>query len=138
MLGVDVHELFAPFDPYTDLFFNFAPGFGFPSPTSPPHLMISSPTEWGPVVPKILETKCPLFLTSFSPADMERDVRSLDGCDGVSGEFDWILTPGDNPFKSERWEVNDFDPRVLIKRNWGIWGIRGKRRDIQEGFVFTL
>ncbi|EJD52945.1 hypothetical protein AURDEDRAFT_180553 [Auricularia subglabra TFB-10046 SS5] len=134
----DVHELFAPFDPYTDVFFNFSPGFGMPSPTTPGMLQINSPTDWGPVVPKLLETKCMLFLTGFSPADIERDVRSLDTAEGVSGEFDFILTPGENPFGSEKWEVNDFDPRVLIKPNWGIWGIRGKRRDIQEGFVFTL
>ncbi|KAH7107510.1 zinc-finger of mitochondrial splicing suppressor 51-domain-containing protein [Auriculariales sp. MPI-PUGE-AT-0066] len=134
----DVHELFQPFDPYTDVFFNFAPGFGMPSPTSPGLAQIAAPDEWGPVVPQVLATKCMMFLTGFSPADVERDVRSLDGVDGVSGEFDFVLSPGENPFGSEKWEVNDFDPRVIIKPNWGIWGIRGKRRDIQEGFVFSL
>ena len=134
----DVHELFGPFDPYTDVFFNFAPGFGMPSPSSPGLLQIAAPGDWGPVVPQVLSTKCMMFLTGFSPADVERDVRSLDGVEGVSGEFDFILSPGDNPFGSEKWEVNDFDPRVIIKPNWGIWGIRGKRRDIQEEFVLTL
>jgi splicing suppressor protein 51 len=134
----DVHELFGPFDPYTDVFFNFSPGFGMPSPTSPELLQIASPSEWGPVLPQVLSTKCMMFVTGFSPADIERDIRSLDGVEGVSGEFDFILTPGENPFGSEKWEVNDFDPRVIIKPNWGIWGIRGKRRDIQDNYVFTL
>jgi len=84
-------------------------------------------------VPLILETKCPLFVTGFSPTDVERDVRSLDGVEGVSGEFDWVVTPGANAFGSEKWEVAEFDPRVMVKTNWGIWGIRGKRRDIRSG-----
>lgn len=63
---------------------------------------------------------------------MERDVRSLEGALGVAGEFDWVLTPGVNPFGSEKWEVADFDPRVMVKVNWGIWGIRGKRREVDE------
>lgn len=82
----------------------------------------------------ILETKCPLFVTGFSPTDVERDVRALDGVEGVSGEFDWVLTPGVNPFGSEKWDIAEFDPRVMVKTNWGIWGIKGKRRDIREGY----
>ncbi|KAG8930948.1 translational activator for mitochondrial COX1 [Tulasnella sp. 418] len=128
-----VHAQFAPFDPYTDVFFAFSPGFGFPSATSPPLTQMASPTEWGQDIPMILDTKCPLFVTGFSPTDVERDVRSLDGVEGVSGEFDWILTPGINPFGSEKWEVAEFDPRVMVKTNWGVWGIRGKRRDIRQG-----
>ncbi|KAB5596529.1 Mss51-mRNA processing-like protein [Ceratobasidium theobromae] len=127
----DVHPQFeGTFDPYTDVFFAFCPGFGFPSPTSPSELQISAPGEWGRTVPLILQTKCALFVTGFSPTDVERDVRSLDGVEGVAGEFDWIVTPGENPFGSEKWEVADFDPRVMVKTNWGVWGIRGKRRDV--------
>ncbi|KAG8993295.1 translational activator for mitochondrial COX1 [Tulasnella sp. JGI-2019a] len=130
----DVHAQFAPFDPYSDVFFAFSPGFGFPSPTSPPLTQSASPTEWGPDLPQILDTKCALFVTGFSPTDVERDVRSLDGVEGVAGEFDWVLTPGTNPFGSEKWDIADFDPRVMVKTNWGIWGIKGKRRDIREGY----
>ncbi|KAG8919163.1 translational activator for mitochondrial COX1 [Tulasnella sp. 417] len=130
----DVHALLGPFDPYSDVFFAFSPGFGFPSPSSPPLTQIASPTEWGPDLPMILDTKCPLFVTGFSPTDVERDVRALDGVEGVSGEFDWVLTPGVNPFGSEKWDIAEFDPRVMVKTNWGIWGIKGKRRDIREGY----
>ncbi|KAG6891337.1 hypothetical protein C0992_008791 [Termitomyces sp. T32_za158] len=135
----DVHAQFQhTLDPYSDLFFMFCPGFGFPSPesvseeTGEPLLQISSPTEWGPVMPMLLASKCPIFVTGFSPADVERDVRSLSTAPQVAGEFEWVITPGPNAFGSEKWEVADFDPRVMVKANWGIWGIRGKSRDIQE------
>lgn len=126
-------------DPYTDVFFLFCPGFGFPSPsgathptTGEPLLQAESPTEWGGVLPQLLQTKCAVFCTGFSPADVERDVRALARVEGVAGEFDWVVTPGENAFGSEKWEVADFDPRVMVKTNWGIWGIKGKRRDIRE------
>ena len=134
-----VHPQFQEtFDPYTDCFFLFSPGFGFPSPksvneeTGEPLLQIASPTEWGNVVPLLLATKCPIFVTGFSPADVERDVKSLSVAPEVAGEFDWVITPGPNAFGSEKWEVADFDPRVMVKTNWGVWGIRGKRRDVRE------
>ncbi|KAI0928633.1 hypothetical protein AcV5_006141 [Taiwanofungus camphoratus] len=136
---LDVHANFQDtFDPYTDCFFLFSPGFGFPSPhstsevTGEPLLQIASPTEWGPVIPLLLASKCPIFVAGFSPADVERDVKSLSTAPEVAGEFDWVITPGPNPFGSEKWEVADFDPRVMVKTNWGIWGIRGKRRDVRE------
>jgi splicing suppressor protein 51 len=136
---MDVHDLFSEtYDPYSDVFFFFSPGFGFPSPTSvleetgEPLPQVASPTEWGPVLPALLATKCAIFVTGFSPTDVERDVRSLSKAPGVAGQFDWLITPGPNPFGSEKWEVADFDPRVMVKVNWGIWGIRGKSRDIKE------
>lgn len=135
----EVHPQFQEtFDPYTDCFFLFSPGFGFPSPkstheeTGEPLLQIASPTEWGPVIPLLLASKCPIFVTGFSPADVERDVKSLSTAPEVAGEFDWVITPGPNAFGSEKWEVADFDPRVMVKTNWGVWGIRGKRRDVKE------
>jgi len=131
----DVYPYFqGKFDPYTDVFFLFHPGFGFPSSSGDSDLQISSPADWGPVLPQLLETKCAIFATGFSPVDMERDVRSLDGVEGVSGEFDWVVTPGPNSFGSEKWDVAEFDPRVMVKTNWGIWGIRGKRREIAETY----
>ncbi|KAH8116929.1 zinc-finger of mitochondrial splicing suppressor 51-domain-containing protein [Phellopilus nigrolimitatus] len=135
----DVHPaLFDSLDPYSDVFFLFSPGLGFPSasgaltPAGEPVLQISSPTEWGDTLPMLLQSKCSVFVTGFSPADVERDVRALAQAEGVAGEFDWVVTPGENAFGSEKWEVADFDPRVMVKTNWGIWGIRGKRRDIRE------
>lgn len=134
----EVHAQFQhTLDPYSDMFFFFSPGFGFPSPDSfaengEPLLQIASPTEWGPVLPMLLASKCPIFITGFSPTDVERDVRSLSMAPEVAGEFEWVITPGPNAFGSEKWEVADFDPRVMVKTNWGIWAIRGKSRDVQE------
>lgn len=136
---MEVHAQFQEtFDPYTDCFFLFSPGLGFPSlesvdeATGEPLLQVASPTEWGPVLPLLLASKCPVFVTGFSPADVERDVKSLSTAPEVAGEFDWVITPGPNAFLSEKWEVADFDPRVMVKTNWGVWGIRGKRREIRE------
>jgi len=141
----DVHAQFQhTLDPYSDLFFVFSPGFGFPSPESvdengQPLLQIASPTEWGPVLPMLLASKCTIFVTGFSPTDVERDVRSLSSAPQVAGEFEWVITPGSNSFGSEKWEIADFDPRVMVKTNWGVWAIRGKSRDIQEhSSIFKL
>ncbi|KAJ6488603.1 zinc-finger of mitochondrial splicing suppressor 51-domain-containing protein [Mycena vitilis] len=136
---IDVHHLFSEsLDPYSDAFFFFSPGFGFPSENSfaedgiTPLPQIASPTEWGSVLPLLLESKCPIFVTGFSPADVERDVRSLSEAPDVAGQFEWVVMPGPNTFSSEKWEISDFDPRVMIKANWGIWAIRGRSKDIQE------
>ncbi|KAJ8517325.1 hypothetical protein ONZ45_g5491 [Pleurotus djamor] len=143
----EAHAQFADsLDPYSDCFFMFSPGFGFPSTepdsvdehTGEPLLQIASPTEWGPVMPMLLASKCSIFVTGFSPADVERDVKSLAKAKDVAGEFDWVITPGPNVFGSEKWEVADFDPRVMVKTNWGIWAIRGKSRDIRERSGFSL
>ncbi|KAG2348476.1 hypothetical protein BDR05DRAFT_980670 [Suillus weaverae] len=141
----EVHAQFQDtFDPYTDAFFLFSPGFGFPSPNSvseldgKPYLQVASPTEWGPVVPALLATRCAIYITGFSPADVERDIRSIETAPDVAGEFEWVITPGENAFGSEKWEVADFDPRVMVKTNWGVWGIRGKGREVRERSSFSL
>ncbi|GAA6029383.1 hypothetical protein JCM8097_003649 [Rhodosporidiobolus ruineniae] len=125
----DVHDVLGPFDPYQDVFFAFSPGFGFPDEVDPTKTQLE--TNWNGAVQSILETKCALFCTGFSPADVERDVVALDKAEGIKGEFDWLLTPGENVFASEKWEIAEFDPRVAVKTNWGVWGIRGKRYEVR-------
>ncbi|KDE06543.1 hypothetical protein MVLG_03192 [Microbotryum lychnidis-dioicae p1A1 Lamole] len=126
----EVHDLLGPFDPYLDVFFSFSPGFGFPDEQDPTRTQLE--TNWSSSILSILETKCALFCTGFSPADVERDVVALDKAEGINGEFDWLLTPGENVFGSEKWEIAEFDPRVAVKTNWGIWGIRGKRYEVKQ------
>ncbi|KAE8246431.1 hypothetical protein A4X06_0g5018 [Tilletia controversa] len=214
----DVHAQFEPFDPYTDVFFAFSPGFGFPSqlavreleesrqrkredeasrkearqiyfagaeagaevgggkdaaaaaaaarpfvaadPTvqpeggdipsaEPPEAfpaeqgassaftalttapIVQAQREWARALGQILSTKCALISTGFSPADVERDVLAFESVEGVRGEFEWLITPGENVFASRQWVIADFDPRVAVKSNWGLWAVRGKRYDIE-------
>jgi splicing suppressor protein 51 len=159
----EVHAQFGPFDPYQDIFFAFSPGLGFPDqsliasrqPGDAP--LVQAQTSWHKALLQILETKCGLFFTAFSPTDLARDVSALYGTqpptaapnapseypstvtlptepvppiEGVTDEFDLILTPGQNPFGSRKWEIAEWDPRVAVKTNWGMWGIRGKRYEV--------
>lgn len=81
----------------------------------------------------MLKYVSPSFLSeSSSDATLQRDVLALDETEDVAGEFEWVLTPGKNEFKSERLEVAEFDYRVIAQTNWGVWGIKGKR------YVFFL
>lgn len=110
-----------------------SPGFGFPSSIAPGQLQVNREAEWGETLPLVLETKCPLFVTGFSPKDVERDVQALgaygsggrgtlllracslncplvvfhlsEGLPDVDGRFDWLINPGENHFASEKWEV---------------------------------
>lgn len=127
----DIHDSLGPFDPYLDVFFAFSPGFGFPAEDGSGRTQLE--TNWLSSVLSILETKCALFCTGFSPSDVERDVVALDKSEGIKGEFDWLLTPGENVFGSEKWEVAEFDPRVAVKTNWGIYGIRCVRSSPAPG-----
>lgn len=182
-----VHLLFEPFDPYTDVFFAFAPGFGFPSviaveeqarlraeerdeerkmqearetyhaknaptdeePVAPqtgfrptevaknpaggdvpsdepaPAVVAMRPAkgqftslqtapivqaqrEWAQALGQLLSTRCALYISGFSPADVERDVLAFESVDGVSGEFDWLVTPGENVFASQQWAIGSY------------------------------
>jgi splicing suppressor protein 51 len=178
----DLHDQFGPFDPYTDIFFSFSPGLGFPhqegmvarnrspevetetqhasSVTTQPQ--VQAETTWKATLQKILSTKCPLFFTAFSPLDLQRDVSALYGTnppsfrhgtssrlkefpdyvgapaapvghiEGVTDEFELILTPGKNTFGSLKWEIAEWDVRVAVKANWGVWGIRGKKYEVVQ------
>ncbi|CBQ73214.1 related to MSS51-mRNA processing protein [Sporisorium reilianum SRZ2] len=104
-------------------------GHTFTALTAAP--VVQAQREWARAIGQILSTRCALVATGFSPADVERDVLAFESVDGVRGEFDWLITPGENVFASQQWAVADFDPRVAVKANWGLWAVRGKRYDIQ-------
>jgi splicing suppressor protein 51 len=215
----DIHSQLEPFDPYTDVFFAFSPGFGFPSvigqdevnrarweardeqermvnaretynagnarpsveeshpaggdtPSKEPHLrppptttekpmggytslttapIVQAQREWAKALGQILSTKCALISTGFSPADVERDILAFESVEGIQGEFEWLITPGENTFSSQQWAIGesklihkrytlliiifflfsaDFDVRVAVKANWGLWAVRGKSYNI--------
>jgi len=221
----NIHSQLGPFDPYTDVFFAFSPGLGFPSqPTetmsesaleegkvtldraeeigafqsgstaagaagsyspaevdetapatssAPAQPTVQAQTTWRQPLQQILKTKCAIFFTAFSPTDLSRDVSALSGAvtpsfpfsslmpsasstkpatqsqsgpsefptsivipdvptpiEGITDEFELILTPGKNWFGSEKWEIAEWDSRVGVRTNWGVWGIRGKKYEV--------
>ncbi|KAK6441992.1 translational activator for mitochondrial COX1 [Oleoguttula sp. CCFEE 5521] len=106
---------FAPYDPYFDAFVLFHPGLGHPA----------SSASWAPTLPILLDTKIPVICTGYTEFDMQRDIDWVKEQGG--GEVDFLLEPGENRFRSLRWEVNDLDPGDVSAGNWGVWGFRGKR-----------
>lgn len=106
---------FAPYDPYFDCFMLYHPGLGHPA----------SSHEWAETIPLLLETKLPIICTGYSQLDMQRDSDWVH--ETVKGEFDVLLEPGENRFRSLRWDLNDQDPGDISCGNWGVWAFRGKR-----------
>lgn len=106
---------FYPYDPYFDCFVMFHPGLGHPA----------SSHEWTETVPLLLETKAPIIVTGYTQYDMERDIEWVKKTCG--GEFDMLMEPGENTFRSLRWDLNDLDPQDVSCGNWGVWAFRGKR-----------
>ncbi|PWW71730.1 hypothetical protein C7212DRAFT_360493 [Tuber magnatum] len=107
--------VFKPYDPYFDMFVLFHPGLGHPGSTA----------EWESTLPRLLDTKCAILCTGYTEEDMSRDVDWVH--DKCKGEFDVLLEPGENRFRSLRWDINDGDPSDLSQGNWGVWSFRGKR-----------
>jgi splicing suppressor protein 51 len=106
---------FAPYDPYFDCFVLFHPGFGHPA----------SSASWVNTLPLLLETKVPIICTGYNELDMERDLEWVKRT--AAGELDVLLQPGENRFRSLRWDINDLDPQDITCANWGVWVFRGKR-----------
>lgn len=116
---------FYPYDPYFDCFMLYHPGLGHPA----------SSHEWEETLPQLLETKVPIICTGYTEWDMLRDRRWVE--ERVKGEYDMLMEPGENRFRSLRWDLNDLDPSDISCGNWGVWAFRGKRyetttRDIEE------
>ncbi|KAG1487014.1 hypothetical protein G6F46_009705 [Rhizopus delemar] len=81
---------------------------------------------WKPSIEKLLETKCPIFITGYDESDMDSDIKAVE----QDYQFDWILKPTVNEYRSLKRDVNLMDVRQTILANYGIWGIRGKRYDV--------
>ncbi|KAI1378254.1 PXA domain-containing protein [Hypoxylon crocopeplum] len=107
---------FYPYDPYFDCFVMFHPGLGH----------AASSHEWTETVPLLLETKAPIIVTGYTQYDMDRDIEWVRKTCG--GEFDILMEPGENTFRSLRWDLNDLDPQDISCGNWGVWAFRGKRQ----------
>lgn len=108
-------QQFYPYDPYFDCFVLFHPGLGHPT----------SSHEWTDTIPLLLETKVPIITTGYTEYDMQRDLKWVQ--QQVGGEMDVLLEPGENIFRSLRWDLNDLDPQDISAGNFGLWAFRGKR-----------
>ncbi|CAG8499704.1 17964_t:CDS:2, partial [Acaulospora morrowiae] len=115
----DYHDALVPFDPYFDVFFLFSPGIG----------QTDGKQLWGKTIKKLLQTKCAIFITGFNEDDVKAEVEAIENDDTL--EFDWLLEPGENVFRSLKSEINLEDVRIRAYSNWGILGIRGKRYDVR-------
>ncbi|KAJ1678091.1 translational activator for mitochondrial COX1 [Spiromyces aspiralis] len=111
---------FAPFDPYTDVFFLFSPGLGHP---------LGHPM-WQPTVDKLLETKCAVYATGYHEQDIQRDIDVLN--EDFGPVMDWLLEPQLNPFRSLKRDFGIRDLREWAIANWGIYAFRGKRYEVQH------
>ena len=117
---IHLTNYFYPYDPYFDCFVLFHPGLGHPA----------SSHEWEATLPLLLETKVPIISTGYTQYDMQRDIDWVHK--RCKGEFDILLEPGENTFRSLRWDLNDMDPQDISCGNWGLWVFRGKR------YVFSV
>lgn len=111
---------FFPYDPYLDAFFMFHPGLGAPEAMD----------QWVKSVPGLLESKCPIYVTGFHDADLMQDWSWLNS--NFAGEFDVLIEPTSNRFRSTKWEFNDLNPQELYQLNQKIFGFRGKRYHISH------
>jgi mitochondrial splicing suppressor protein 51 len=116
-------NIFQPFDPYTDAFFFFSPLF---------HTEELS-TDWAPVIPLLLKTKCPIYVTDSQESLMKQSVEWVTSRFGA--EMDEILEPGLNEFRSLKVEVDLLNLDNFHQKNKYIWGFRGKRYQVQDNWA---
>ncbi|RKP14532.1 zinc-finger of mitochondrial splicing suppressor 51-domain-containing protein, partial [Piptocephalis cylindrospora] len=110
-----------PFDPYRDLFFLFSPGIGYPG----------SRDVWEGAIRSMVDTKCPIFFTGYSPEDVERDVQEVK--DIIQGmDVEWLMHPTESIFRCLKPDVNPTDLSEIGWDNWGLYGIRGRRFEVIE------
>lgn len=87
-------------------------------------MKIASSHEWEETLPQLLETKCPIICTGYTDFDMKRDWQWV--MEKCAGEVDLLMEPGENQYRSLRWDLNDLDPQDISCGNWGVWGFRGE------------
>lgn len=67
----------------------------------------------------------PVLCTGYTEWDMNRDIEWVQ--EKVGAEVDILMEPGENKFRSLKWDLNDLDPTDISCGNWGVWSFRGKR-----------
>ncbi|EMR11003.1 hypothetical protein PNEG_00604 [Pneumocystis murina B123] len=116
----ELHEKgeFGSFDPCFDIFYLPNPAIGNTYPSS-----------WNKTIKYLLETQCAIFITGCSLEDIQRDINFLKK--KYENDYDVLLKPIENRFKSIKWDVSILDPRDMIQANAYISGFRGKKYELQ-------
>ena len=105
---------FYPYDPFTDCFFIFHPGFASPE----------NRHNWlDETMGNLLDTKCPIFVTGFNKRDISEDLSILN--DYFGKDLDSLMEPTENVFGSTKWELNDLNPHEVYQFNKYVAGFRG-------------
>jgi splicing suppressor protein 51 len=112
-----LHEAqdFFPYDPYLDSFFLFHPGLAYPGVEG----------LWEKTIPGLLESKCPVFITSYHEQDLNNDWDWI--MENFNKDLDVLINKTDNLFGSTKWELNDANPQETYRFNQHMFAVRGKR-----------
>ena len=70
---------------------------------------------------------CPRLESDVSGSWTSGKRVSVLGDSWYAGSMDILLEPGENLFRSLRWDLNDLDPHDVTCSNWGVYAFRGKR-----------
>ena len=109
---------------WADVFVLFNPGYGSKPLTK----------QWDPTIRLLLQTKKPVICTAHGPADLDRDLSTLDR---ISTEEDWqdlgenvdlLFTPHENPFRSikQTLDMNETEDCKVVTANHSIYGFIAK------------
>lgn len=140
---------FGVLDPFFDVFVAFHPGLGHPASSfewrdSLPSLLASKcPIICTGYTPWDMERDVRWVAEQTSGAPGSLNEKAFAGLNEAArndpkarealrehretGEMDILLQPGENIFRSLRWDLNDLDPSDVSCGNWGVWAFRGKR-----------
>ncbi|EGW33736.1 uncharacterized protein SPAPADRAFT_59099 [Spathaspora passalidarum NRRL Y-27907] len=110
----DMGDLF-PFDPYLDVFFLFHPGF-----------QTADHIHWDKSLKGLLESKCPVFVSGYHNADMDKEIEWLNK-HPLHEEMDIMMNKTDNLFACTKLELDDAHPTETFNLNNKLFGFRGKR-----------
>lgn len=114
------HELYNtgdlfPFDPYSDVFYLFHPGF-----------QTADSIYWDKALKGLLDSKCPVYLTGYHDEDISREVSWLKNHE-LYEEMDVLMNETENFFACTKLDLVDINPTETFNSNSKIFAFRGKR-----------
>lgn len=114
------HELYNagdlfPFDPYSDVFYLFHPGF-----------QTADSIYWDKALKGLLESKCPIYVTGYHEQDILREMSWLKKHE-LYDEIDILSNISDNLFACTKLDLVDVNPTETFNSNCKMFAFRGKR-----------